>query len=183
MPKERLLPYVILGIVRDNAPITGQGITRQFDDEIGEFWRASHSQVYPELRRMCEDGWLVQAVAPDNAKEKYYGVTQQGEHILEAWLGAPIGPSPNHHDLFALKMFFLHDRHDPRILRLMEEERGMLEGQLAHLEERDRLLFPDRTAIERSYGHHLILRRAMARVSSQLAWLDESIRSTEPRDT
>ena len=37
MPKERLLPYIILGIVKHSSPITGQAITKQFDNEIGEF--------------------------------------------------------------------------------------------------------------------------------------------------
>lgn len=182
MPKERLLPYVILGIVKYDAPITGQAITRQFDDEIGEFWRASHSQVYPELRRMCEDGWLEQTVSPDNAKEKYYRLTDEGERVLDTWLAAPIGGSAGQRDLFSLKMFFLRDRYDPRILSLMEEERAILAAQLAHLETRNATLFADRASIERAYGHYLILRRAIARVSSQLEWIEESIRVSDAAD-
>ena len=38
MPKERLLP-ISFGIVKHSSPITGQAITKQFDNEIGEFWR------------------------------------------------------------------------------------------------------------------------------------------------
>lgn len=179
MPKERLLPYVILGIVKHDAPITGQAITRQFDDEIGEFWKASHSQVYPELKRMCEDGWLTQDIAPDNAKEKYYRLTGEGEHVLDAWLSAPITGAPAHADLFSLKMFFLRDRMDPRIARLMKEEQAMLEKQLAHLRARYDLLFSDPVAVEGNYGHYLILCRAIARVRNQLEWIEESLRTLQ----
>ena len=49
MPKKRVLPYIILGILKQNPGFTGKEITYQFKNEIGEFWKASHSQVYPEL--------------------------------------------------------------------------------------------------------------------------------------
>lgn len=176
MPKERLLPYVILGIVKYNAPITGQAITKQFDTEIGEFWRASHSQVYPELKRMCEDGWLVQRVSQENAKEKYYELTDEGNRILDRWLKAPICGQSNHRDLFSLKMFFIRDRNDGRIRSLMNEERTMLREQLAHLELRKKSVFADTAKTDSDYGHYLILCRAIARVTSQLEWIERTLR-------
>ena len=50
MPKKRILPYIILGILDQNPGSTGKFITNQFKNEIGEFWKASHSQIYPELK-------------------------------------------------------------------------------------------------------------------------------------
>ena len=58
MPKKRVLPYIILGILKQNPVISGKDITQQFKNEIGEFWKASHSQVYPELQKMLNDGWI-----------------------------------------------------------------------------------------------------------------------------
>ena len=45
MPKKRILPYIILGILDQNPGSTGKFITNQFKNEIGEFWKASHSQI------------------------------------------------------------------------------------------------------------------------------------------
>ena len=58
MPKKRILPYIILGILDQNPGSTGKFITNQFKNEIGEFWKASHSQIYPELKKMVEDDWI-----------------------------------------------------------------------------------------------------------------------------
>ena len=175
MPKERLLPYIILGIVKHTSPITGQAITKQFDNEIGEFWKASHSQIYPELKRMSEDNWLKQTTSKDNAKEKYYQLTDEGETVLAGWLEETVEEAPIQKDLFSLKMFFIHDQTNPRILSLLEEERQILVGQLAHFKMRKELLFSSQEDIEQAFGHYLILSRAIARVSSQLNWIDDTI--------
>lgn len=175
MPKERLLPYIILGIVKHSSPITGQAITKQFDNEIGEFWRASHSQIYPELKRMSNDNWLKQTTSENNAKEKYYQLTSEGEAILSNWLEETVEEAPIQKDLFSLKMFFIHDQSNPRILSLLEEERQILLEQLAHFKMREKLLFSSSKDINRAYGHYLILRRAISRVSSQLSWIEDTI--------
>lgn len=31
---------------------TGYDLKRVFEDDIGEFWQAQHSQIYPELKRL-----------------------------------------------------------------------------------------------------------------------------------
>lgn len=175
MPKERLLPYIILGIVKHTSPITGQAITKQFDNEIGEFWKASHSQIYPELKRMTADNWLYQTTSDENAKEKYYHITDRGNKILEQWLQAPVKDIPMQKDLFSLKMFFIHAQNNPRILSLLKEEKELLSEQLVHLKTRQLLLFPSKDNINQAFGHYLILNRAISRVDSQLTWIEDTI--------
>ena len=175
MPRERILPYIILGLVKHHQPITGQEITNQFENEIGKFWKASHSQIYPELSRMMSDNWLKQSVITDNAKEKYYHLTEQGETVLTDWLLEPVEEPPTQKDFFSLKMFFIHQHSDPRILSLLIEERDLLSAQLKHFKEREILLFSSQEAINNEYGHYLILTRAIARVRNQLNWIKKSI--------
>ena len=55
MPKKRILPYIILKILDQNPGLTGKFITNQFKNEIGEFWKASHSQIYPELKKLTKE--------------------------------------------------------------------------------------------------------------------------------
>ena len=175
MPKERILPYVILGLVHQHKKLSGRDISHQFKNEIGNFWRSSHSQVYPELKRMLEEEWLVQHRVPHNDKEKYYTMTEAGEAELAQWLQAPILEAPVQKDMFSLKMFFIKDREDPRLWTMLQEERQLLEDNLTRLKAREAFLFSKEEDIQENFGHYLILTRAIDRVSGQLAWITDCI--------
>lgn len=171
MPKRRILPFIILGIINNHAQITGREITAKFSTEIGDFWKASHSQIYPELRRMAEDGWIDVSTSKENAKEKYYCITEKGKEVLTNWLGQAVTELPIHQDLFSLKLFFINDAHDPRIKELISNQVKLLQANLNHLLQRQVQVFPNEAAIQHHYGHYLILKRAISRTKGQLEWL------------
>lgn len=171
MPKKRVLPYIILGILKQNPGFTGREITYQFTNEIGEFWKAAHSQVYPELKKMQQDDWIASQRQADNEKEIHYYLTDTGKKQLSNWIDQPLTELPVNQDLFSLKMFFINDPADPRIKELVDEELVLLEKQLAHLKKRERDVFPDAAKQQQNYGHYLILKRAMSRLEGQITWL------------
>lgn len=45
----RTLKYAILGLL-NKEPMTGYDIGKEFSKDLGEFWTAKHSQIYPELK-------------------------------------------------------------------------------------------------------------------------------------
>lgn len=51
MTKENILQYILLGLLA-KQDLTGYDIKKLFEQEVGDFWFARHSQVYPELRKM-----------------------------------------------------------------------------------------------------------------------------------
>ena len=51
MTKENTLQYILLGLLA-KQDLTGYDIKKLFEQEVGDFWFARHSQVYPELRKM-----------------------------------------------------------------------------------------------------------------------------------
>lgn len=172
MPKKRVLPYIIMGILKQNPNSTGKELTNQFSEEIGEFWKASHSQIYPELKKMLVDEWIIGTQKENNEKEIIYSLTKKGSHQLENWIKQPITELAVSHDLFSLKLFFISDQTDPRIAELINEEKELINTQLQHLYTRKKLLFGDQTSIEKNYGHYLILTRAISRNEGQLEWLN-----------
>lgn len=171
MPKKRVLPYIILGILKQNPGFTGKEITYQFKNEIGEFWKASHSQVYPELKKMQQDGWITSKQSSENEKEIYYSITENGESILNNWIEKPITQFPISHDLFSLKMFFINDPNDPRIKELVNDELSLLQKQLEHLKQREKSVFKSEDCKNIRFGRYIILKRAMARLEGQIQWL------------
>lgn len=172
MPKKRILPYIIMGILKQNPNSTDKELTNQFNEEISEFWKASHSQIYPELKKMLADDWITETQRENNEKEINYSLTKKGALQLENWIKQPITELAVSHDLFSLKLFFINDQNDPRIAELINEEKALIKTQLQHLYARKKLLFDGQKDIEKNYGHYLILTRAISRNEGQLEWLN-----------
>lgn len=173
MPKKRILPFIILGIVSNRNNVTGNEITTEFNTEIGDFWKASHSQIYPELRRMVSDQWISVTTNEQNAKEKYYSITQQGKQVFNDWLNQPVQNLPVQQDIFSLKLFFIKDPHDQRIAKLIDQQLRLLNENYKYLQGRMRLLFDKQENIQSQYGHYLILARAVSRTAGQIEWLKQ----------
>jgi DNA-binding PadR family transcriptional regulator len=55
--QKNTLQYIILGMLQDDKK-TGYDIKTAFTTEIGEFWQAKHSQIYPELSKLTKKGWI-----------------------------------------------------------------------------------------------------------------------------
>ena len=76
-------------------PTSGYDLARRFDKSIGHFWQATHQQIYRELARMEDDGWIQSETAPDGGKtrKRLYSVLPAGETALRAWAQTPAPPS------------------------------------------------------------------------------------------
>lgn len=169
MPKKRILPYVLLGLINNKGNLSGYQISQEFKNEVGDFWHASHSQIYPELARMKDDGWLEDT---DDGKSTYYMVTTKGLKILRQWLEEPL---QDNEELFSLKLYFIRDQRDSLLRQLLNEELQINETKLAHLQKRQQTVFFDEKQIKGNYGHYLILTRAIEREENHIQWLKERL--------
>ncbi|WP_443031011.1 PadR family transcriptional regulator [Streptococcus sp. X13SY08] len=171
-----MLPHIILGVMSTGDEfVLGKHIVEYFQAEVGEFWQAAHSQIYPELKRMTKDGWITVHPVPGNIKEKQYSLTDLGREKLSEWMEEPNRDTPQHRDIFSLKMFFIKKMDDERIPGMIEEQIEVLNKHLKRLEIRKDTLFSDPEFISNNYGHYLILKRAIARNRAQIAWLEENL--------
>ncbi len=84
--------YSILGLLAFWGPLSGYDIKRLFDHMLATMWGgAAQSQIYKELRRMKELGWVdmereEQEARPDR---KVYSITEQGHAALRQWQAQP----------------------------------------------------------------------------------------------
>jgi len=81
------LKFVILGMLRD-SPSSGYDLNKRLQTELTHIWVSEQSQIYRALYKMTDDGWVqfdvvIQEEIPN---KKVYRITEQGEHVLEAWL-------------------------------------------------------------------------------------------------
>jgi DNA-binding PadR family transcriptional regulator len=66
-------------------PGTGYELAQRFDSSMSNAWYASHSQIYPELARLQEEG-MVEVVGQGARRSRTYAVTDTGRRELRDWL-------------------------------------------------------------------------------------------------
>lgn len=72
-------------------PSSGYQLANRFDRSIGFFWQASHQQIYRELRRMAEAGWIEveEQGGEGKRKRKVYHPLPAGIEALSRWVAEP----------------------------------------------------------------------------------------------
>jgi len=78
--------WAILGLMRQR-PMSGYDLKRAVDRTIRHFWAASYGQIYPELRRLEDAGWIEGADAANGGRSRRLcRLTDAGRVALEDWL-------------------------------------------------------------------------------------------------
>lgn len=84
-------------------PMTGYEIAQHFDEAVAQLWAAPHSQIYPELRKMEDEGLVKGDEVPrgERATKRIYTLTSSGRDELAGWLARsePYPPERNVHRL------------------------------------------------------------------------------------
>ena len=158
-------------------PSSGYDLARRFDKSIGYFWHATHQQIYRELARMEDAGWVESVAAPDagNTRKRSYRVLPAGRKELARWAREPSAPM-DLRDEVTVRL-----RADAALgsLGLDEELRRRIaqhEEKLQHyraIEARD---FPAGKALGRSARiQHMILKKGMLFEQASIAWTQEML--------
>ncbi len=82
-----MLTFAILELLH-RKPLSGYELKKRFGGSIVFFWKANHSQIYPQLKRMEEDGLVVSSRVTHEWRptKRVYAITPKGEQMLRAWL-------------------------------------------------------------------------------------------------
>jgi PadR family transcriptional regulator, regulatory protein AphA len=80
---------VILGMIALGKQ-TGYDIKQLVDKSTRHFWAASYGQIYPELRRLEEQGLIRGQPEPRGGRARtVYTLTPAGQDAFAEWLGEP----------------------------------------------------------------------------------------------
>jgi DNA-binding PadR family transcriptional regulator len=129
------LGYAILGLL-SREELSGYDLTRRMAGSVGYFWSARHSQIYPELARLEEGGYVTYSVVEQSERpdKKVYEITAEGLDALGEWVTRPPVPRPIRDEL-TLKTYSVWLADKEEATRLFREEELRHEEQLAHYEE------------------------------------------------
>lgn len=128
------LPHAILGFLQV-MPMTGYDLkTQAFDRTVAHFWSAVQQQIYRELEKMNELGWVKCEVEMqmDRPPRKVYHITDTGRQELVAWLKQPL-PLAAHREPFLIQLFFAAQLRNQDIRALLEDQRAGHQARLATL--------------------------------------------------
>ena len=88
--------------------MTGYDLMKQFESALCEFWSAKHSQIYPELKKLTEEGCVAyrQEASDNGLEKKLYHITEKGRTDFMSWLSSETPAQPTPKDISRLKIFF-----------------------------------------------------------------------------
>jgi PadR family transcriptional regulator AphA len=100
------LEHVILGWLNTGRG-SGYDLVRQLDYGLGWFWTASHSQIYPLLRKMEDEGLITSesTLVGEKLEKRVYTITEAGALKVRRWAAEPVRYPPNR-DVERLKLIF-----------------------------------------------------------------------------
>lgn len=101
------LGNAILVSLGDGA-MSGYDLAKHFDESIGFFWKATHSQIYRELSKLKARGLISAEEIYQRGKPNriLYSITEAGREALLAWSRQPTAPDPVK-DNFLVKLYGL----------------------------------------------------------------------------
>ncbi len=142
--------WAVLGLL-EQRPRSGYDVKRAVDRTIRHFWAASYGQIYPELRRLEEAGWIEGSDGSRGARSRrVYSVTAQGRKAMLDWLRGR-ETRIELRDESLLRLFFADALPDDQALGLLEARREGYREMLAYLTSLDDGTGPDPPYIDLVY--------------------------------
>jgi DNA-binding PadR family transcriptional regulator len=158
----------LLGLLRDGAA-TGYELAQRAEDELGDFWTVTRSQLYRELAAMAGRG-LVQAQELGPRDRRPYALTDHGREAFREWLHGDLSGEVVRIPLL-LRLAFA-DAFDPaRLAELARQERARHADQLDHYRAVERAAL-QQGATDRDL---VTLRFGLRYEEAALRWLDEDV--------
>ncbi|MBO6506618.1 MAG: PadR family transcriptional regulator [Kordiimonadaceae bacterium] len=101
------LKYAIL-VALSGGPKSGYDVAKQFDQDMGFFWRAQHSQIYRELGKLKKNGLVDAEEVQQSGKPNrvVFTINEKGRESLYKWSREP-SRSAKFKDTFLVQLYAL----------------------------------------------------------------------------
>ena len=160
-----------------DADLSGSELARDFEKSMGFFWQASHQQIYQELRKLAEKGWLNKREVNQSGKpnKNVYGLTLAGREALADWVFGPTKVQPTKDELL-LKLYNLSEGNVEHIIGEITRRREEVMQRLYLYEAIRRRHYDDPAALPvRHKGVYPALESGIHQGEQFLSWCDEAM--------
>lgn len=176
----RSLKYAILGLIIRN-PISGYDIMKEFNEELVNFWSAKHSQIYPELKKLVDEGLVEYTViiTATVLEKKLYSITEKGKRDFLSWLIQiePLEPTPK--EVFRLRMYYANHIEKEHLKEMLQDQLDQRVKKLAYLKEAMDNYSEVPATTDVAFGDYIVLDGAILREKSSIQWLKNCLKHLE----
>lgn len=168
------LAHTILALLSDQNSRSGYDLSKAFEEMVGCYWQASQQQVYRELGKMEQSGWVIHETIPQEGRpdKKLYRITAAGQAELVRWYQNPSEPAPIREDLLVK---VLAGPYVPQefLLAELHHRRQVHSTKLGRYHEKEAWFksFPELSPAQKF--QYLTLRRGIRYEQAWLDWCDE----------
>jgi DNA-binding PadR family transcriptional regulator len=178
------LRHTILAYL-SRQPLSGYEIAKEFAEGFGScFWKASQQQVYAELTKLEQQGYVTYEAIPQPGRldKKIYSLTETGLKELTSWLVKPSEPSPIREDLGVIGLAG-HLVSKQVVVREIQRRRQLHAEVLEQAQHLDEHFAQNLDSLElKDLYMHLIIRRGIRYQSEWIAWCDEALEAIAQTD-
>ncbi len=160
-----------------DADLSGSELARDFEKSMGFFWQASHQQIYQELRKLSQKGWLNKREVNQTGKPNkiLYGLTLAGRNALADWVYGPTRVQPSKDELL-LKLYNLSEENAEHLIGEITRRREDVMQRLYLYETLRRRHYADPADLPvRHQGVYLALESGIHQGEQFLAWCDQAL--------
>lgn len=171
------LTHAILVALMD-CPSSGYDLAKRFDGSVSFFWDASHQQIYRELSKLEDAGYITANKIEQETRpnKKLYAVTERGKELLIGWVNTSHSfISPVKDDLL-VKLFGGHLVEVSVLLAKLRQHRKQHQLRLTEYQTIEDKSFADTETLSRKATYqYLTLRNRIQSEQGWLRWCDEAI--------
>ncbi len=160
-----------------DCPASGYDLAKQFEASVGFFWRATHQQIYRELTKLEEQGWIsAEVISQENRPDKkLYSVTALGKQQLIEWMLQPGEAAPIKDDLL-VKIFAGYLVPGQIIVEELERHRKLHQAKLKVYQDIEEQYFQNPHALSNPEKfRYLTLRKGIGYETDWITWCNEAI--------
>jgi len=167
------LSHTILTVLA-HSPHSGYDISKRFEESVSCYWQASQQQIYRELGKMEQQGWVTFEKVPQEGKpdKKIYHMTKAGERELQRWYLEPTEPTPIREELLVRVLAAPFVSQD-QLVQELQRRRQVHQQRLNDYREKeaDYKAIPEPPRVEQF--RYLTLRRGIRYEQDWISWCDE----------
>ena len=180
------LEKALLGLL-DHRPMTGYDLKRIFDDPMEFFWTAQMSQIYRELNKLEEKGFVKSKVESQEKRpaRKVYQLTEEGKETFLNWLNQfPDQLSESRRSRFLMRIFFSSRiKLDELAFQIKRYKKEKEEGlrYLNKVEQWIKNYSREEKFKDDTFYWHLIVKKGYKNVDAGIEWADECLQLIEQK--